>query len=89
MNTQNTLDRMRWYNLMMLGNGCMHARNCAETIVKHADLMSRHGYEACAGDELAKSELALTEALLAVQVARAGYERVTAENEAVGVGAAE
>jgi len=82
MNTQKALDESIWYNLMMTGNACDHAKNCAETIIKHAGLLSKHPYEAVAGSKLAKAGLALSEALLAVQIARASYERVTAENAA-------
>lgn len=75
------LEKSRWYSLMMLGNNTRHAKNCAEQIGKWARNLSSFGYEPAAGEELASTEDALTEALLAVQVARASYERVTHENQ--------
>lgn len=73
------LEQSRWYSLMKLGLATRNARACAEDITKWAPILSNFDYEACAGTELATAETALTEALLAVQIARASYERVTAE----------
>jgi hypothetical protein len=81
------LESSRWYSLMKLGIASRGARACAEDITKWAPNLSKFDYEAAAGKELASTEMALTEALLAVQVSRASYERVTAEREASKVAA--
>lgn len=71
------LETSRWYSLMKLGIDCRNARVCAEGITKWAPILATFEYEPTAGTELAKAELALSEALLAVQVTRAAYERMT------------
>lgn len=71
------LDNSRWYSLMKLGLACRNARVCAEEITSRVPKLARFDYEPSAGTELAKAELALSEALLAVQLARTSYERVT------------
>lgn len=76
------LENSRWYALMKVGLACKAAHVSAESITKWAPKLSRFEYEPTAGTELAKAETALTEALLAVQIARASYERVTANLEA-------
>ncbi len=81
MSNEFELETSRWYSLMMLGNATKAARTAAEQVVKWAPILSNFDYEPVAGTELATAETALTEALLAVQVARASYERVTAERQ--------
>lgn len=75
------LEKSRWYSLMKLGLATRNARACAEEITKWTPVLSRFDYEPSAGAELAAAETALSEALLAVQVARASYERVTAQRK--------
>lgn len=82
-----SLERSRWYSLMMLANNCKYAKTAAEQITKWAGNLCNFGYDAVAGAKLAEAEDALTEALLAVQVARASYERVTNERAATKVAA--
>lgn len=76
------LDNSRWYSLMKLGICCRNAKGCAEEISHRAPKLAKYEYEPTAGKELADAENALTEALLAVQVARASYERVTHQEAA-------
>lgn len=71
------LENSRWYSLMKLGNACKYAKANAEQITKWAPVLGKFEYEPAAGTALSEAELALTEALLAVQVTRAAYERVT------------
>lgn len=71
------LDNSRWYSLMKLGLACRNAKVCAEEITTRVPKLAKFDYEPSAGKELADAEDALTEALLAVQVARASYERAT------------
>ncbi len=71
------LETSRWYSLMRLGIECRNARTSAEGITKWVPNLGKFEYEPTAGTELAKAELALSEALLAVQVVRAAYERMT------------
>lgn len=79
MNKDFKLETSRWYSLMKLGIATRNAKVCAEEIQKWTPVLSNFDYEPCAGTELATAETALTEALLAVKIARASYERVTAE----------
>lgn len=71
------LERSRWYNLMKVGLACRSTKTDAETIIKRSRNLGKFEYEPTAGKELADAENALTEALFAVQVARAEYERIT------------
>lgn len=70
-----SLEKSRWYQIMMLGNACRHAKNNAELVIKHARLLLPFDYEPVIGTELAQAETALSEALLAVKVARIEYEK--------------
>jgi hypothetical protein len=69
------LENSRWYSLMKLGLECRNARTSAEGIIKWAPLLGNFEYEPTAGTELAKAETALSEALLAVKLARKQYEK--------------
>lgn len=71
------LDRSRWYSLMKLGLASRYAKNDAADIIKWAGNLGRFEYEPSAGTELAQAETALSEALLAVKLARSEYEKRT------------
>lgn len=77
MNQVFKLEQSRWYSLMKLGLDCRNCRVSAEGITKWAPILATFEYEPSAGTELAKAELALSDALLAVKVMRAAYERMT------------
>ena len=68
------LETSRWYSLMKLGIDCRNAHASAESITKWAPLLAEFEYEPTAGAVLAQSETTLSEALLAVKLARKQYE---------------
>jgi hypothetical protein len=79
--------KFRWWNMMKLNQACDMAKQAAETIQSRTRAMAQWTYEPTAGKGLADADevltearnalLVLTEALLAVQVARMEYERMT------------
>ncbi len=69
------LEESRWYGLMKLDIDCRNARTAAEGVIKWAPILGKFEYEPTAGTELAKAETALSEALLAVKLARKQYEK--------------
>jgi len=72
---QESLDNSTWYNMMMCGLHCRNARAAAEIIVHRAGNLLHGEYEPTIGTELAQTETALSEALLAVKLARKTYEK--------------
>jgi len=72
---QESLDNSTWYNMMMCGLHCRNARAAAEIIVQRAGNLLHCEYEPTIGTELAQTETALSEALLAVKLARKTYEK--------------
>lgn len=72
------LDKSRWYNVMKCGLACRNAKADAEAIINRVRNLGSFDYEPVIGTELAEAETALSEALLALALARRAYEQNTA-----------
>lgn len=72
-----SLERSRWWNTMKLGLCCKAIKSNAACVIERAGVLAGFSYDAPTGAALAEAETELTEALLAIKVARESYERVT------------
>lgn len=70
-----SLEQSKWWNMMKLRLSCKYAKDEAAKIVTHAGNLLHGEYEPTIGTELAQTETALSEALLAVKLARKQYEK--------------
>lgn len=75
MSTDFNLDKSRWYNVMKAGLACRNAKVDAAIIIERTHNLASFEYEPSIGTELAQAETDLTEALHALQSARAAYEQ--------------
>jgi hypothetical protein len=71
------LDNSRWFNTMRVNHSARYLRDNCAALTKHCNVLSTFTHDAVMSQTLANAELALTDALLAVQLARENYERHT------------
>lgn len=68
------LDNSRWYCMMKIGLACKNSKQNAADIIDRTRVLGSFEYEPTIGSELSQAEMALSEALFAVKVAREEYE---------------
>lgn len=75
MSDEFNLDKSRWYNTMMIGQQTKTAKNSAAVIIERTRHLLKYEYDPVIGTELAQAETELSEALLAVKLAREEFQK--------------